>query len=60
MFKRERLRKKSVAEPHHFDAAPDKNFDAAPAPTLPYSRPTFFKSKKVNIRVRTFLTNGFP
>jgi hypothetical protein len=24
----------SVAEPHHYYAAPGKNFDAAPAPTL--------------------------
>jgi hypothetical protein len=34
----------SVAEQHHFDAAPapGKNFDAAPAPTLLCSMPTFF------------------
>jgi hypothetical protein len=33
--------KSSVAEPHHFYAAPApcKNFDAAPAPTLVYSKP---------------------
>jgi hypothetical protein len=39
----------SVAELHNFYAAPvqGKNFDAAPAPTLSYSRPTFLKSKKV-------------
>jgi hypothetical protein len=37
--------KSSVAEPHHYYAAP-----AAQAPTLPYtgSRPTFLKSKKLN------------
>jgi hypothetical protein len=41
----------SVAEPHHFyaapalDPAPDKNFDAAPAPTLlyRYSKAKFLK-----------------
>jgi hypothetical protein len=35
----------SVAEPHHFYAAPapGKNFDAAPAPTAP--APTLFFSK---------------
>jgi hypothetical protein len=33
----------SVAEPHHFYAAPDKNFDAAPAPTLLYTKAKFFK-----------------
>jgi hypothetical protein len=33
----------SVAEPHHFFAAPapGKNFDAAAAPTLLYSRQNF-------------------
>jgi hypothetical protein len=31
----------SVAEPHHFYAAPGKNFDATPAPTLLYAKPTF-------------------
>jgi hypothetical protein len=31
----------SVAEPHHVYAAPGENFDAAPAPTLLYSRSTF-------------------
>jgi hypothetical protein len=39
----------SVAEPHHFyaapapDPAPGKNFDAAPAPTLLYSKENFLK-----------------
>jgi hypothetical protein len=49
----------SVAEPHHYYAAPapGKNFDVAPAPSLLYSRPTFLKSKKVNIRVGIF-SNG--
>jgi hypothetical protein len=45
-------RKGSVAERDHFYAAPalGKNFDAtmaAPGPTLPYSRSTFLKSKKL-------------
>jgi hypothetical protein len=34
----------SVAEQHHFDAAP------APAPSLLYSREKFLKGIKVNIR----------
>jgi hypothetical protein len=39
----------SVAEPHHFYAAPapGKNFDAAPAPTLLYSKAKFLKLTKV-------------
>jgi hypothetical protein len=39
----------SVAEPHHLHAAqaPDKNFDAAPAPTLRYSKANFLKLTKV-------------
>jgi hypothetical protein len=41
----------SVAEPHHFYAAPapGKNFDAAPAPapTLLYSKVKFLKRTKV-------------
>jgi hypothetical protein len=42
----------SVAEPHHFYAAPapGKNFDAAPAapaPTLLYSKTKFLKRTKV-------------
>jgi hypothetical protein len=45
----------SVAEPHHFYAAPalapGKNFDAAPAPapapTLLYSKEKFLKQTKV-------------
>jgi hypothetical protein len=41
----------SVAEPHHFYAAPtaSENFDEAPAPTLQYSEPKFLKGIKVNI-----------
>jgi hypothetical protein len=47
------------AELHHFYAAPapSKTFDRDP--TLPYSRPTFLKSKKVIIRGRTFLLMVF-
>jgi hypothetical protein len=39
----------SVAEPHHFYAAPapSKNFDAAPAPTLLYTKAKFLKWTKV-------------
>jgi hypothetical protein len=42
----------SVAELHHFFAAPGKNFDAAPAPTAPapillYSKAKFLKLTKV-------------
>jgi hypothetical protein len=42
----------SVAEPHHFYAAPGKNFDAAPdpaapAPTLLYSKEKFLKRTQV-------------
>jgi hypothetical protein len=35
----------SVAELYHFyaDPAPGKNFDAAPAPTILYSRSNFLK-----------------
>jgi hypothetical protein len=33
----------SVAEPHHVDAVPGKNFDVAPAPTLLCSKPAFFQ-----------------
>jgi hypothetical protein len=48
----------SFAELHHFYAAPapGKNFDvaSAPAPTLLYSRPKFFKDIKVNIRSDIF------
>jgi hypothetical protein len=54
----------SVAEPHHFYAAPalapGKNFDAAPAapapaPTLLYSMVKFLKQTKVYIHVETIL-----
>jgi hypothetical protein len=39
--------KNSVAEPHHFYAAPapGKNFDAAPVPTAPAPAPTLLYSK---------------
>jgi hypothetical protein len=38
----------SVAEPHHFYAAPapGENFDAAPAPTLQYSKAKFLNELK--------------
>jgi hypothetical protein len=42
--------KTSVAEPHHFYAAPDENFDAgpaAPAPTLLYCKAKFLNQTKV-------------
>jgi hypothetical protein len=49
----------SFAEPHRFDAAPapGENFDAAPAPDAPaptvlFAKPTFFKQATVNIRAR--------
>jgi hypothetical protein len=49
----------SVVEPHHFYAAPalapapGENFDAAPAPTLLYSKAKFFKRTKVETHVET-------
>jgi hypothetical protein len=53
----------SVAEPHHFYAAPapGKNFDAAPAApaptsTLLYSKTKFFKRTKVLTHVETILS----
>jgi hypothetical protein len=52
----------SVAEPHHFYAAPasGENFDAAPAapapaPTLLYSKAKFLKRTKVHTYVETIL-----
>jgi hypothetical protein len=45
--------KTSVAEPHHFYAARGKNFDAAPAPTLLYSKAIFLKGTKVLTHVET-------
>jgi hypothetical protein len=52
----------SVAEPHHFYAAPapGENFDAAPAspapaPTLLYSKAKFLKRTKVYKHVETIL-----
>jgi hypothetical protein len=52
---------RSVAEPHHFYAAPAPgiNFDAAPAPapapTLLYSKAKFLKRTKVYTDVETIL-----
>jgi hypothetical protein len=52
----------SVAEPHHFYAAPapGENFDAAPAapalaPTLLYSKAKFLKRTKVYTHAETIL-----
>jgi hypothetical protein len=56
----------SVAEPHHFNAAPapapGENFDAAPAPAAPapaptllYSKAKFLKRTKVYPHVETIL-----
>jgi hypothetical protein len=47
----------SVAEPHHFYAAPapGENFYAAPAPTLLYSKAKFLKRTKVYTHVETIL-----
>jgi hypothetical protein len=41
VFVRETFGATSVAEPHHFDPALGENFDAAPAPTLLYSKAKF-------------------
>jgi hypothetical protein len=55
----------SVAEPHHFYAAPapGKNFDAAPAPapapTLLYSKTKIWKWTKVKTNVETILCIWF-
>jgi hypothetical protein len=47
--------KSSVEEPHHFYAAPvpGENFDAAPAPTLLFSKAKFLKRAKVSTHVET-------
>jgi hypothetical protein len=47
----------SVSEPHHFYAAPapGENFDAAPAPTILYSKAKFLKRTKVYTQVETIL-----
>jgi hypothetical protein len=50
----------SDAEPHHFYAAPGKNFDAAPAPAAPaptllYRKAKFLKLTKVYTHVETIL-----
>jgi hypothetical protein len=42
----------SVAEPHHFYAAPVKNFDPAPAPTLLYSKIKFLKQTKFKHKLK--------
>jgi hypothetical protein len=44
--------KPSDVDPHHFDAAPGTNFDAAPAPTLLFTKSIFLEQTKVNIKVR--------
>jgi hypothetical protein len=43
------VKQNSVAKPHHFYAAPAPgvNFDAAPAPTLLYSKAKFLKRAEV-------------
>jgi hypothetical protein len=47
----------SVVKPHHFYAAPAPapgvNFDAAPAPTLLYSKAKCLKRTKVSTHVET-------
>jgi hypothetical protein len=42
-------------------SAPGKNFDAAPvpAPTLLFTKPTFLKQTKVNIKVVAFFPSEF-
>jgi hypothetical protein len=51
----------SAAELHHLDAAPapGKNFDAATAPTLLYTKLTFKKQAKVNIRFSAIFSHDF-
>jgi hypothetical protein len=46
----------SVAEPHHFYAAPapGKNFDAAPAPTLLNNEAEFLKRSKFKHMLKLF------
>jgi hypothetical protein len=47
--------------PLYFDAAPalSKNFDAALAPTLQYTKPTFRKQTKVSLRVGATVSSDF-
>jgi hypothetical protein len=49
----------SVVEPYHFYAAPTpaqgENFEAAPAPTVLYSKAKFLKRTKVYTHVETIL-----
>jgi hypothetical protein len=52
--------------PNHFYPAPGKNFDAvpaapasAPASTLLYSKPTFLKIAKDNMRGRAIFSSDF-
>jgi hypothetical protein len=54
--------KTSVTEPHHFYAAPapGENFDAAPAPTLPYSKAKFLKRTKVYTHIETSVVDPDP
>jgi hypothetical protein len=49
----------SVAEPQYFYAAPGKNFDSAPAPTLLYSNANFLKQTKVLKNVETTVSCSF-
>jgi hypothetical protein len=53
----------SVAEPHHFYAAPSprENFHTAPAPapTQLHTKPMFLKQTKTNFMVRAFFTSDF-
>jgi hypothetical protein len=44
----------SAAEQHHFYAAPGKNFDAAPAPTLLNSKAKFLKRSKFKHMLKLF------
>jgi hypothetical protein len=41
----------SIAEPHHFYTTPGKDFYAAPAPILLYSKAKFLKRTKTQIFV---------
>jgi hypothetical protein len=55
------VKKNSVAEPHHFYAAPapGENFDAAPAapaPTLLHSKAKFLKRTKVHVETHVETT----
>jgi hypothetical protein len=49
----------SVAEPHPFYAAPGKNYDAAPAPTLLNSKDKFLKRTKGKTHLENILFTRF-